>query len=99
VTDAVSVSIEDWDAEDRQFTYDDNGNLKFMTENSSAKIDSIICDLHNLPVRIYMHNGPTIVYRYNLAGQRIYKKVGTNDTECYSMPAKASAQAGMALKI
>jgi len=85
ITDAVAASGEDWDAEDATFQYDANGNLKSMTENGSAKIDSIIYDVRNLPVRIYVHNGPTIIYRYNAAGQRIYKKVGTNDAECYIM--------------
>lgn len=85
VADAVNTTPEDWDAEDCAFTYDANGNLKSMTENGAAKIDSIIYDVRNLPVRIYMHSGPQITYRYNAAGQRIFKKVGNNEAEWYIM--------------
>ncbi|RMG79144.1 MAG: hypothetical protein D6707_08685, partial [Bacteroidetes bacterium] len=54
-----------------------------MVESGIARFDTIDYDHRNLPVRIVKGDGTEIVYRYNSAGQRIYKKVGSNAAEHY----------------
>lgn len=83
VADAVSASAEDWDAEDCAFTYDANGNVISMTENGQPAISNIQYDDRNLPISLVNRAGQTVNYRYNAAGQRIYKQVGSNPAEHY----------------
>ena len=81
LNDAVPLTAELWDAEDSQFLYDPNGNLAAIAD-SILQIDY---DSRNLPVRLVLHNGNVITYRYNAAGQRIYKQVGNLPGEHYIM--------------
>ena len=83
VTDAVAATTEDWDAEDTQFSYDPNGNVIRVIENGVAKFDTINYDHRNLPTRIVKGDGTEIIYCYNSAGQRLYKKVGSQTPEHY----------------
>jgi len=83
VTDAVNTTPEDWDAEDTQFNYDGNGNVVEMLENGQPAISAITYDHRNLPVSLLNRNGDVVTYRYNAAGQRIYKKVGSQSGEHY----------------
>lgn len=83
VADAVAATTEVWDAGDTQFSYDPNGNVIRVVENGVAKFDTINYDHRNLPTRIVKGDGMEIIYCYNSAGQRIYKKVGSNAAEHY----------------
>ncbi len=83
VTDAVGVSNEDWDAESSTFAYDGNGNVIEMLENGQLAISAITYDHRNLPVSLLNRNGEVVNYRYNAAGQRIYKKIGSQTAEHY----------------
>jgi RHS repeat-associated protein len=77
VRDAVSNNkLYPWDAASSSNTYDDNGNLI-----SGDGATNITYDVRNLPMTL-QKNGNTIIYRYNAAGQRIYKKsIGNVITE------------------
>lgn len=79
--DAVPLTDESWDAENGQFSYDPNGNLASIADS----IQQIDYDSRNLPVRLVLHNGTTITYRYNAAGQRIYQQVGNLPAAHYLM--------------
>ena len=83
VADAVAATTEVWDAEDTQFSYDPNGNVIRVIENGVAKFDTINYDHRNLPTRIVKGDGTEIIYCYNSAGQRLYKKVGSQTPEHY----------------
>ena len=72
-----------WDAEDEEYTYDASGNLSTTSETTeqftaNPIISSIVYDNRNLPLEITWHDGTKAVYRYNHAGQRIYKRVITS---------------------
>ncbi len=84
VSDAAGNSANiDWDAESSNFSYDANGNVSSVSENGSTVISSIVYDMNNLPTRINFANGSVVKYRYNSAGQRIYKKVDSQQAEHY----------------
>ncbi len=80
VTDAVATTAETWDAETGSFTHDANGNLK--TAPAPYSITAVTYDPANLPLSI-TRSGTTTTYRYDGAGQRIAKQVGTGNTEVY----------------
>jgi RHS repeat-associated protein len=80
VTDAVATTPETWDAETGSFTYDANGNVK--TAPAPYSITNVTYDPANLPLSI-TRTGTTTTYRYDDAGQRITKQVGTGNTEFY----------------
>jgi RHS repeat-associated protein len=80
VTDAVATTPETWDAETGSFTYDANGNVK--TAPAPYSITNVTYDAANLPLSI-TRSGTTTTYRYDDAGQRITKQVGTGNTEFY----------------
>jgi RHS repeat-associated protein len=80
VTDAVATTPETWDAETGSFTYDANGNVK--TAPAPYSITNVTYDPANLPLSI-TRGGTTTTYRYDDAGQRIAKQVGTGNTEVY----------------
>ncbi len=52
VTDAITTTTEDWDAEDTQFSYDANGNVVGVLENGQPAISSIQYDYRNLTVHL-----------------------------------------------
>ncbi|RMF56106.1 MAG: hypothetical protein D6748_14235 [Calditrichaeota bacterium] len=56
VTDAVSTTPEDLDAEDTKFGYDGNGNVVEMLEIGQPAISSITYDYRNLPVSLVNRN-------------------------------------------
>lgn len=80
VTDAVSTTAETWDAETGSFTYDANGNV--LTAPAPYSITAMTYDHRNLPTSI-TKGGVATVYRYDGAGQRITKKVGSGNNEVY----------------
>lgn len=80
VTDAVATTAETWDAETGSFTYDANGNLK--TAPAPYSLTAVTYDPANLPLSI-TRSGVTTTYRYDGAGQRVTKQVGTGNTEVY----------------
>ncbi len=89
VTDACGETANiDWDAESSTFTYDDNGNVSSLQENGQAAITDIQYDYRNLPTSLMNRSGNTVVYRYNVDGQRIFKKVGSQEGEYYIMDGK-----------
>ena len=77
VTDAAGANkLYGWDAGSSSNLYDLNGNL-----TSGDGANNVSYDVRNLPTTLEK-NGKTIIYRYNAAGQRVYKKViGTTITE------------------
>jgi RHS repeat-associated protein len=80
IADAVGVTAETWDAEAGSFTYDANGNI--ATAPAPYSITAVSYDPANLPLSI-TRSGVTSTYRYDDAGQRIAKQVGTGNTEVY----------------
>jgi RHS repeat-associated protein len=80
VADAINTTSETWDAEDGSFTYDANGNMK--TAPAPYSISAVTYDHQNLPISL-TRSGTTTTYRYNEAGQRITKRVGTANPEHY----------------
>jgi len=80
VTDAVPTTTETWDAETGSFTYDANGNV--LTAPAPYSITAVTYDAANLPLTI-TRSGTTTKYRYDDAGQRIAKQVGTGNIEVY----------------
>jgi RHS repeat-associated protein len=80
VADAINTTSETWDAEDGSFTYDANGNMK--TAPAPYSISAVTYDHQNLPISL-TRSGTTTTYRYNEAGQRITKQVGSGSTEVY----------------
>ncbi|MGH7334188.1 MAG: RHS repeat domain-containing protein [Candidatus Rokuibacteriota bacterium] len=89
VSEAVDGSPETWDAEDGSFTYDANGNVKTATGAPYSISTPITYDHQNLALSI-TRSGITSTYRYNEAGQRITKQVGTGNTEVYLLDGAAS---------
>ena len=85
VADSVSMTTEDWDAEDTDFIYDANGNVKTVKEDGSYKFKSIQYDSRNLPIFVEKGDGTEIIYLYSADGHRIYKKVDPNAGEHYIM--------------
>jgi RHS repeat-associated protein len=80
VSDAVGATAESWDAESGSFTYDANGNL--LTASAPYNLTTVTYDERNLPLAV-TRAGVTTSYRYNEAGQRIAKRVGSGNTEVY----------------
>jgi RHS repeat-associated protein len=80
VADAINTTSETWDAEDGSFTYDANGNMK--TAPAPYSVTAVTYDHQNLPLSL-TSSGTTTTYRYNEAGQRITKRVGTANPEHY----------------
>lgn len=81
VSDAVSTTSATWDLEDGSFTYYEDGNLK--TAPAPYSITAATYNSQNLPESITA-GGVTSSYRYNDAGQRIAKKVGSGNVEYYA---------------
>ncbi|RMG25792.1 MAG: RHS repeat-associated core domain-containing protein [Methanobacteriota archaeon] len=54
-----------------------------MLENGQPAISGIQYDHRNLPISLLNRNGDLVTYRYNVAGQRVYKKVGSQSGEHY----------------
>ncbi|NIT56452.1 MAG: hypothetical protein GWN00_09545, partial [Aliifodinibius sp.] len=81
----MSATSEDWDAEDTEFAYDGNGNVISMLENGQPAITGIQYDHRNLPQSMINRNGDLVTYRYDVSGQRIFKKVGSQEGEHYIM--------------
>lgn len=54
-----------------------------MLENGVPAISSIQYDHRNLPTSLLNRNGDLVTYRYNAAGQRVYKQVGSQSPEYY----------------
>lgn len=80
VTDAVAATTETWDAETGSFTYDPNGNL--ATSPAPYSITAVSYNYQNLPASL-TRSGTTTTYRYDDAGERITKTVGTGNSEIY----------------
>jgi RHS repeat-associated protein len=76
----AGLTAETWDAEAGSFTYDANGNLTSAPEPYS--VSAVTYDPANLPLSI-TRSGVTSNYRYDDAGQRITKQVGTGNSEVY----------------
>lgn len=87
VSEAAGATAETWDAEGGSFSYDANGNLK--TAPAPYSIASATYDHNNLPLSL-TSAGTTTTYRYNHAGQRIAKRVGSGDTEVYLLDGTTS---------
>jgi len=88
VADAVDGSPEAWDAEDGSFGYDANGNITTLPP-PYAITTPITYDHQNLALSI-TRGGTTTTYRYNEAGRRITKQVGSGNTEAYLLDAATS---------
>jgi RHS repeat-associated protein len=80
VTDAISGNAETWDARTGSFTYDPNGNV--LTAPAPYSVTSVTYNTENLPLSL-TRAGVTTTYRYDDAGQRITKQVGTGSVEIY----------------
>lgn len=80
VTDGVAATTETWDAETGSFSYDPNGNI--LTAPAPYSITAATYDPSNLPLSI-TRGGTVSNYRYDDAGQRIVKQVGTGNVEVY----------------
>jgi RHS repeat-associated protein len=80
VSDAIATTSETWDAEDGSFTYDPNGNI--ATAPAPYSITATSYNQQNLPISL-TRAGVTTKYRYDDAGQRIIKQVGTGNIEVY----------------
>jgi RHS repeat-associated protein len=80
VADAQSTTSETWDVEDGSFTYYADGNLK--TAPAPYSITAASYNRLNLPDSVTA-GGTTSTYRYNEAGHRIAKKVGSGNVEYY----------------
>jgi RHS repeat-associated protein len=80
VTDAVLSTPEPWDAESGNFTYDLTGNV--VTAPAPYSLTAVAYDPSNLPLSI-TRNNTTTRYRYDDAGQRIYKQVNGGNIEVY----------------
>ncbi len=86
VTDMVNPTAGiGWDVEDSEFEYDANGNMIAVVENGVPAIYSIEYDYRNLPTSLVNRNGSTVQYRYDVNGNRIFKKVGSQEAEFYIM--------------
>jgi len=81
VTDAVTGNSETWDARTGPFTYDANGNI--TTAPAPYSITAATYNYQNLPLSLTRSGPTTTTYRYDEAGQRISKQVGTGNTEVY----------------
>ncbi|HEX6982569.1 MAG TPA: hypothetical protein VF181_07390 [Balneolaceae bacterium] len=71
VADAVSLTIESWDAEDGSFGYDANGNLI----SQSDKFSDIDYNQRNLPVTFTLENGSELIAAYNAPVNVFLKKL------------------------
>ncbi len=78
VTDAISGNAETWDARSGNFTYDANGNV--LTAPAPYSLTAATYDPANLPLSVN-RSGITTTYRYDDAGERITKQVGTGNAE------------------
>lgn len=87
VSDAVGGTAESWDAESGAFTYDANGNL--LTAPAPYGLSAVTYDERNLPLTL-TSNGTPSTYRYDAAGQRIAKRVGSGNTEVYVLDGATS---------
>jgi RHS repeat-associated protein len=87
VSDAAGASSESWDVESGSFTYDANGNL--TSAPAPYGITAASYDHRNLPISL-TSNGTTTSYRYDEAGERIAKQVGSGSTEVYVMDGAAT---------
>jgi RHS repeat-associated protein len=80
VSDAQAPTSQTWDVESGSFTYYADGNLK--TAPAPYSITASSYNALNLLVSV-TSAGTTTTYRYDEAGQRIAKKVGSNNAEYY----------------
>ncbi len=80
VNDVISGNPEPWDARTGNFTYDANGNLK--TAPGPYSISTVTYDYQNLPLSL-TRSGVVTTYRYDEAGQRLAKQVGSGNREMY----------------
>jgi RHS repeat-associated protein len=80
VTDAQSPTSQTWDVESGSFTYYADGNLK--TAPAPYSITGAWYNARNLPDSV-TSAGTKTKYRYDGAGQRIAKKVGSSNAEYY----------------
>jgi RHS repeat-associated protein len=87
VTDAVLATAETWDAESGAFTYDANGNM--LTAPAPYSVTAAVYDAANLPLSITTA-GVSSTYRYDGAGARIAKQVGSGDTQVYILDGAAT---------
>jgi RHS repeat-associated protein len=79
VTDAASATLG-WDAQSGSFTYDANGNM--TSSPAPYSVTGAAYDHRNLPTAL-TSGSTTTAYRYNHAGQRTHKRVGSGNTEIY----------------
>lgn len=85
INDSYSnISQKNWDAEDTQISYDAIGNVIKIDKGAAGIIDIMDFNLFNLPEKMIV-NSEQIKYRYNIFGQRIYKKIGSSIGEYYLM--------------
>ena len=80
ITDAVSTTSETWDLETGTFSYDSVGNM--LTAPEPYSMTAATYDRRNLPIS-QTASSVTSTYRYDGAGQRIAKQVGSGDVEYY----------------
>jgi RHS repeat-associated protein len=79
VTDAVAATLG-WDAQSGSFSYDANGNM--TSSPAPYSVTGAAYDHRNLPTSL-TSGSTTTVYRYDHAGQRTHKRVGSGNTEIY----------------
>ena len=85
LTENTASTAFSWDAEDANYEYDANGNVISQTEDSNYKFRTIHYDNRNLPVFVELDDFTDIIYLYNADGQRVFKKVDSQDAEHYIM--------------
>ncbi len=82
VEDGIEETIG-WDAESSTFSYDANGNIVEVQDADNQPKYLFSYDERQLPIQLTLSDGRVVHYRYNAAGQRIYKKVGEEPAEYY----------------
>jgi RHS repeat-associated protein len=69
-----------WDAQSGSFSYDANGNM--TSSPAPYSVTGATYDHRNLPTAL-TSGSTTTAYRYDHAGQRTHKRVGSGNTEIY----------------
>jgi RHS repeat-associated protein len=85
ISDPTGATPETWDAETGTFTYDANGNVRSAPAPYSFTAGGTNYNYQNLPLTISRSGNPDINFRYDDAGQRIARRVGslTQPTDVY----------------
>jgi RHS repeat-associated protein len=80
IAEAAGTSAETWDAEAGSSSYDASGNL--LTAPAPHSITAATYGYRHMPISVTA-GGVTTTYRYNEAGERIARQVGSGNAEVH----------------